>query len=154
MDDQSSNSPPPRGPKPRPAFLFRQSGVIPFLLEGGSLRVVLVTSNRSKRWIVPKGVVDRGRTPLESALNEAFEEAGVLGEAETASLGDYRYEKWGGTCVVEVFAMRVTNLLLDWPERAWRQRILVPMEEALTLVTPPEVVPLMAAGARLLEAKG
>ena len=54
---------------------FKQSGVIPVLDN----RLVLITSRKSERWIIPKGYVEKGLSPSESAAKEAYEEAGLIG---------------------------------------------------------------------------
>lgn len=150
MDSSPADPQRPGARKPRPAWLFRQASAIPFWVVAGELQVVLVTSRHKRKWIVPKGVVDLGLSPEQAALREAHEEAGVIGGIEGAAVGRYEYAKWGGTCAVEVFAMRVTQVLDDWAESRWRQRILVPWSEAIGLVVPQELVVLIEAGARRL----
>lgn len=95
---------------------------------------MLVTSRRRGRWIIPKGVVDPGSTPEESALKEAYEEAGVRGEASSIQLGEYEYDKWGGVCRVKVYLMRVRSVLDDWPESAARERLWMTVETAAKTV--------------------
>lgn len=100
-----------------PSYFYRQSAVIPFRVRGNLLEVLLITSRRRRnRWIVPKGVVEPGLTPVESAQKEAWEEAGVEGVVRGKSLGIYKNEKWGGTCLVDVYAMRVDVVHDVWPE--------------------------------------
>lgn len=149
MDSSPADPPRPGSRKPRPAWLFRQASAIPFWVVAGELQVVLVTSRRQRKWIVPKGVVDVGLTLEQAALQEAHEEAGVIGGIEGAAVGRYEYAKWGGTCTVEVFVMRVTQLLDVWAESRWRQRVLVPWNEASGMVVP-ELVPMLEAGVRRL----
>ena len=59
----------------------------------GKVQVLLITSRRRKRWIVPKGWPMDGKTPAHCALIEAWEEAGVIGIASDYSIGVYAYEK-------------------------------------------------------------
>src|SRR5690606_25585077 len=56
----------------------RQSAALPFRQQGGKLEVMLITSRRTGRWGVPKGGIQAGMTPWESAAEEAAEEAGVV----------------------------------------------------------------------------
>lgn len=50
-------------------------------LDGEEPQVLLVTAKRNpKRWIFPKGHVEKGETAEEAALREAREEAGVVGK--------------------------------------------------------------------------
>ena len=104
--------------RPRPAYYYRQSAVIPFRVREGMLEILVVSTSKRKRWGVPKGIHDPGKTAQASAANEAMEEAGVLGNVLDVELGGYTYAKWGATCVVKVFPMEVTEVLApgDWPE--------------------------------------
>lgn len=113
-----------------PEAMYRQSAVIAYRRGTDGLEVLLVTSRKGKRWVLPKGVVEPDMTPAASAANEAFEEAGVRGSVEEGRLGTYRYRKWGGTCTVEVFAMAVDEELPVWPEMAVRERAWLSPTEA------------------------
>ena len=110
-----------------PPHFYRQSAVLPYRDDRGGLEILLITSRRRKRWVLPKGVVELDLDPADSAAKEALEEAGIEGEVAQDSIGDYTYEKWGGTCSVEVFPMRVRTTHESWPEshrgRRWLQPI-------------------------------
>lgn len=97
---------------------IRQAAALP--LRNG--RVCLVTSRNGKRWVIPKGWIDAGHTAGETALQEAWEEAGLVGALEQEPIGTYLYEKDGQRFHVTVFVMKVTGVEQDWPERALRQR--------------------------------
>jgi 8-oxo-dGTP pyrophosphatase MutT (NUDIX family) len=97
------------------------------------VEVLLVTTSAG-RWTIPKGVVDLGSTARDSAVREAFEEAGVRGTAGTEPIGSYRYHKWGGECVVEVFLLDVDDIVDHWPEHARRDRSWMSVEEAADVV--------------------
>ena len=71
--------------------------------------------------------------PATSAAKEAWEEAGVQGRVSKKRLGRYRYDKWGGTCVVEVFVMRVEKVHDAWPEDD-RTRRWVSLDKAEALI--------------------
>jgi len=103
-------------------LLFQQSGVIPYRIHQGSLEILLITSRKSKRWVIPKGLIELHMNAAESAMNEAWEEAGIRGQVSETAIGTYEYKKWGGTCHVEVFGLHVETLLQDWPEDSIRQR--------------------------------
>lgn len=109
-------------PLRRPSWMFRQSAALPYRWREGTLEVLLVTSRKGKHWILPKGIVEFDLTSGESAAKEAEEEAGVVGEISSEPLGSYRYEKWGGTCHVEVYPLRVQAELGDWQESGMRRR--------------------------------
>jgi 8-oxo-dGTP pyrophosphatase MutT (NUDIX family) len=53
----------------------------------------LVTTRRTKRWIIPKGWPIKGLKPSKTAAREAFEEAGVSGRVGAKPLGVFTYEK-------------------------------------------------------------
>lgn len=100
------------------------------------LKVVLITSNSSGKWIIPKGIVERHLSPAESAAKEAFEEAGVIGSVSSELLTEYEYDKWGGTCRVQVFPLEVSEVLETWDEMNSRSRQIVPAVDAATMVKP------------------
>jgi len=53
-------------------------------------------------WALPKGLIDAGERPAETALREGFEETGVAGRLES-KLGDVRYVyTWEGERVFKV----------------------------------------------------
>ena len=53
-------------------------------------------------WALPKGLVDRGESPSETALREGFEETGVRARLD-AKLGDVRYVyTWKGERVFKI----------------------------------------------------
>lgn len=104
-----------------------QSAAIPFRLdEANRLSLLLITSRRKGRWVLPKGTVS-GMLPNASAAREAFEEAGVIGSiAETPFETYYLRRKVGYGAAIEIpvhaFPMRVTVELQTWPEMDFRQR--------------------------------
>ncbi|MDJ0943296.1 MAG: NUDIX domain-containing protein [Kiloniellales bacterium] len=114
-----------------PDWVYRQSAVLPYRLRNGDPEVLLITSRSGKRWVLPKGIVEPGMTPPVSAAKEAREEAGIEGAVSTRSLGRYRQDKWGGTCRIEVFPMRVTAELETWPEAGIRRREWLPLSAAI-----------------------
>ena len=103
---------------PDPSGYIRQAAALPFRRG----RVCLITSRNGRRWIIPKGWIEAGQTAGESALQEAWEEAGLTGALDGEPIGSYLYEKDGKTHHVVVFIMRVTTVAQDWPEREMRQR--------------------------------
>ncbi len=106
----------------KPPSWYNQSGVIPFRRKGCQVEVLLVTSSSQKRWIIPKGIVEPDLSPAESAAQEALEEAGVTGVVGTEPIGEYHYDKWGGTCIVAVYLLEVREVLETWQEGALRRR--------------------------------
>ncbi len=106
---------------------INQAAAIP--VRGG--QVCLVTSRSGKRWVIPKGLIEAGKTAGEIALQEAWEEAGLVGILQGPPLGSYLYDKYGGTCHVTVFLLQVTQAAEVWPERDLRQRLWLSFDEAV-----------------------
>ncbi len=109
---------------------IRQAAAIP--VRAG--QVCLVTSSSGKRWVVPKGCMEPGKTAGELALQEAWEEAGLVGVLQPEPVGSYLYEKFGNSYYVVVFLMLVTEASADWPERTLRKRVWLRPAQALTRV--------------------
>lgn len=103
-------------------FNFNQSGVIPYRKGKAGLEVLLITSIKKQKWVIPKGFVEFNLSPFESAKKEAIEEAGVIGANETIELGHFENTKSIGVCHVRVFAMEVIKELDDYPDKTKRQR--------------------------------
>jgi hypothetical protein len=88
--------------------------------RAGQLEIMLITSRETKRWVIPKG----------STTEE--------------SLGFFEYQKRGkGQLRVDVFAMRVTEVLDQWPEAHERTRQWFPSETAAGLVDEPQLAALI-----------
>ncbi len=122
---------------------------MPLLLDDdGRVTVGLVTSRETKRWILPKGWVKRGRPLHETAADEAREEAGLIGRIGREPIGRYTYRKRlhllaSMMCVVDVFPMEVSEQLQTWPEKAQRRVAFFSPVEAAGLVQEPELADLL-----------
>lgn len=108
--------------KKKPFWFYEQSGAIPFQIKNGRLRILLITSRNGSKWIIPKGIVAHNYSPAGSAAKETWEEAGIKGRTTIRGLGQYKYKKWGGTCTVEVFPLKVEEIRETWPEQTERKR--------------------------------
>jgi 8-oxo-dGTP pyrophosphatase MutT (NUDIX family) len=100
---------------------------------------MLVTSRRTRRWIIPKGWPKPGMSSHATAAREAFEEAGVVGKVRKRSIGSFPYVKVlprGATasCRVQVFPLRVTRQYKKWPEKRERKIVWYAPAEAMKLV--------------------
>ena len=120
-------------------FNFNQSGVIPFRKTKQGLEVLLITSLKKKKWIIPKGFVEFNLTPFESAKKEAYEEAGVYGTNETIELGHFENPKSIGVCHVKVFAMEVIEVLDNYPDKEKRRRKWFSLKEAANNMQTKEI---------------
>ena len=113
--------------------------------------VLLITSRDTGRWILPKGWPIDGLNGAESALREAWEEAGVkTARIEGAPIGQYEYLKGldtGGTAPVEtqVYLTRVTELAAEYPECSERKRRWVTPKEAANMVNEPGLQDILRA---------
>ena len=99
----------------------------------------MITSRETARWVIPKGWPMSGLTGVESAMLEAWEEAGVEGRATELLLGHYAYDKMAQPapplhCAVAVYSLPVENLRRRFPERRQRRRKWFDADEAALLV--------------------
>ncbi|HKI50581.1 MAG TPA: NUDIX hydrolase [Geothermobacteraceae bacterium] len=134
----------------KPSWYYRQSGVIPFREQDDDLEILLVTTRKRRHWSIPKGIVEPGLTTAQSAIKEAWEEAGVRGFLLPYPLGVYQQQKWGGVCHVEVFLFQVDEEAHPWPEAELRQRQWFSIAAALEAVHNEELRELMREGIRKL----
>lgn len=121
-----------------PSDIFEQSAVIPFKSDKKRIKILLIKS-RNGKWIIPKGIIEKGFTPHESARKEAIEEAGVDGVVNDFLIGEYKYDKWGGTCNVKVYSMLVKEELPNWEEDYFRIRKWFSLERAIKKISKPEI---------------
>jgi len=126
-----------------------QAAAVPYRWRAGRLEIALVTRRQGKHWILPKGHVEPGETPRQSALREAAEEAGLIGRIGRRPLGTYEYVKGGEPRLVQVFVLQVTRQLARWSEDDVRTRTWLRPEQAMARVREGEVRQLL----RLLVAR-
>ena len=116
--------------------------------DDGAVEVCLITSRRTKRWIVPKGWPMHKQTPAEAAATEAWEEAGLTGNAVDRCLGVYSYvkplSKRTMPVVVMVYPLAVREIASDWPERRQRKRKWFPLQQAADKVAEPALRHIIA----------
>lgn len=108
------------------------------------IEFLLITSRTAKRWIIPKGWPIDGKTPVECALIEAWEEAGVRGVSDGRCIGIFSYSKDADglgelPCLAMVFAVEVSEMAKKFPEAGERDRIWVTRKKAAKLVGEPEL---------------
>ena len=100
----------------------------------GRLEILLITSRRRGLWIIPKGLIEPDMSAAESAVMEAFEEAGVRGRIGDQPIDEYSYKKWGGVCGVKVFLLEVDEILEEWPESDIRKREWMSVDDAVAAI--------------------
>lgn len=125
-----------------------QYAALPYRHTPAGLEILLITSRRTKRWIVPKGWPIEGLAPSASAAREAFEEAGITGDIAGEPIGFFHYfkELRHGVqvpCKVDVFPLRVTRQRKSWPEKDARELCWLPPVEAAKLVDEPQLKKLI-----------
>lgn len=123
-----------------------QAGAIPFRLgRGGRLEILLIRRVNKKKWGIPKGMVERGQSPLEAAEAESIEEAGATGELLPQSIGAFTYTKLGCQFLVHVYLLRVREAYDIYPEHRLRERAWFPVERAVSMIRHPEVRDMIRA---------
>lgn len=132
----------------RPAPL--QYGALCFRRGAEGLEVLLITSRGTGRWILPKGWAIKNLSDSGTAAREAFEEAGVVGQVRSKSIGTYRVRKWihGGLpvyCTVQLYPLEVEQLRDKYPEKKQRKRRWFSQAEAASLLGDPELKALVSA---------
>lgn len=127
--------------KNKPEYWYKQSAVIPFIKTEERVEVLIITSTKKRKWILPKGIVEVNLTARESAMKEALEEAGVKGELLPEKLGTYKYKKWGGKCKVKVYALNVYSILDKWEEQ-YRDRKWVNIDEIHNYIENDNIIEL------------
>lgn len=129
-----------------------QAAAIPFReLEGFGYEVLLVTNSSRDAWVFPKGAVKRGHTAENTALREAWEEAGIEGRLMVPAVGCFSYVKGNGLAMVETFLMKVEVVHDAWEEQFERKRRWVPAPDVLSVHNRAEAQQVLADGLKLLD---
>ena len=133
------------GPRPQ-----QQAAVIPFRRNGHEVSLCLITAAASRSWGIPKGTIERGMSPEDTALQEAWEEAGLRGRIVGDSLGSYEYEKAGVLLTVAVYLMEVEVEAEQWDEQELRGRRWVLARDAARLLETHPAWPLVGEARKRL----
>lgn len=127
-----------------------QFAALCYRVKGGKVQILLVTSRKTRRWIIPKGWPMDGKTPAASAAQEAWEEAGVVGKPIDLCLGLYAYNKVldadGGDvfpCIAMVYPVKVKRLEQKFPEAGQRKHRWVGRKRAAAMVSEPELARIL-----------
>ncbi|MGV6812064.1 MAG: NUDIX hydrolase [Brevirhabdus sp.] len=124
--------------------LRTQFAALCYRMRAGEPEVLLVTTRRTKRWIIPRGWPLHGSTPSATAQTEALEEAGAEGKMHNTCIGIYSYIKIrpDGTqtpVMVAVFPLKVKKLRDSYREAGQRKRRWFPLKKAAAHVHEPEL---------------
>lgn len=120
--------------------MMKQYGTIPFVREDDGIKVVLITS-ASGYWIFPKGQCERELGRQGTAEMETFEEAGVKGTLFAHHY--YRtkvYIKSGERVRLTLYPLKVETVFDEWEEDFRRERRIVSIPEAKTLMDSKELI--------------
>ena len=128
----------------RKTDLHTQFAALCYRIVKDKPEILLVTSLGTGRWIIPKGWPSDGMTPVESALTEAWEEAGVRGRISGPCIGLFSYQKRMTNkddlpCVAMVYPVRVKSLADEYPEKGQRKRKWLSPKKAASRVDEPEL---------------
>ena len=147
----------------------RSAGVLLFRQRDSAVEVLLIKpggpfwkNKDAGAWMIPKGVIEPGETPVEAALREFEEEVGTKLTAIPSPLATV---KQAGGKIVDAFAVesdldpatvRSSEFQLEWPPRSGRMQSFreceqvrwMSLTEARELMLPSQL-PLLDA----LEAK-
>ncbi len=112
------------------------------------VKVLMITSRRTGRWIIPKGWPADGKTPIEAAMTEAWEEAGVEGRVTGDCLGLFSYQKNVNDdddlpCVAMVYPLKVKSVASNYPEKGQRKRRWMSLKKAADRVDEPELARIL-----------
>jgi 8-oxo-dGTP pyrophosphatase MutT (NUDIX family) len=130
-----------------------QACAVPFRrVNAERLEFCLVTSSRGQ-WLFPKGFIDPGDEPRDTAIREAFEEAGLIGRVVGKPLGYYQAAKGGTSIEVAAVLMEVLHSEPRWPEWTVRRRRWVNAKEAIALLGKPQLVELLELAVARLRRK-
>ena len=105
----------------------RQVGAICYRFRKGELEILLITTRRTGRWIIPKGWPMEDKSDAAAAAQEAYEEAGVIGTISDAMFGRFSIQKFQDeqgyeTIMVDAYLLHVDHLAEDFPEQGQRER--------------------------------
>ncbi|MCP1336552.1 NUDIX hydrolase [Futiania mangrovi] len=133
-----------------PSKRVHQVAALPFVCFGDEVEVLLVTSRRRGRWVLPKGWTAARLGSAASAAREARQEAGVVGSVAETPIGSYAYEKvmrqgYAVPAHVGVYPLQVEEHRLKWRERKERKLRWVRLSEAAQMVDDPELRELLSS---------
>jgi 8-oxo-dGTP pyrophosphatase MutT (NUDIX family) len=111
-----------------------QVAALPYRTGKHGVEVLVITSRRTKRLVIPKGWPMPGVADAKAAAIEAREEAGVRGRVGKFPLGSFHYLKQMGSDAIRVtasvFPLKVRKVEASWKERKQRKRRWLPIEQA------------------------
>ena len=130
----------------RPAMM--QVAALCYRRVDDGYEILLVTSRGRGNWILPKGWPKKKISSAQTALEEAFEEAGIRGDVLEKSIGEYRYTKstkYGLMldCVATIYEVAFTEMAQKYPEKGDRKVRWFTPEAAADAVSSPELAEVL-----------
>lgn len=131
--------------------ILKQVAALPYRRAGADLEILLVTSRRTARWIVPKGWPIGGLSDPDAAAREAYEEAGALGKVGRDPIGVFSYTKQArgemaiANFAVTVYPLRVDRQLASWPEANQRKCAWFSAVRAQVMIVNSELAEIVKA---------
>jgi 8-oxo-dGTP pyrophosphatase MutT (NUDIX family) len=121
---------------------FSAGGVLVRKIRGRTMLAAIRPRGKDKVWALPKGHIDAGESPAETAMREVREETGVEGRL-VEKLGDVRYVyTWKGERIFKVvsfFLLRAGGGRIGEIDEAMRIEVAearwLPLSEAPRLLT-------------------
>lgn len=89
--------------------LTHAGGVVKCLRHGEPMFLLVRASRAPHHWVLPKGHIEAGETPEQTAEREVLEEAGVDAEVVT-HIGDVSFEYGGQALRIRYFLMRAREM--------------------------------------------
>lgn len=112
----------------------QQYGVLPYFPKTRKKDVVLITSRTHGNWTLAKGNLMKDRSRRDTALREAYEEAGVVGELDKRPPMRVMILREGRKIQLTVYLMRVKKMRKKYPEASQRDRRIASFKKAESLV--------------------
>jgi len=111
-------------------------GAFPFMIKKGKIQIMLVKTISGNSWILPKGRPEDNLKQPQVAELESYEEAGIKGKVYSSNSHKEFDRETGGTIVI--YPLLIKKTLDQWPEKEQRERRLVSIKEAMSLVSKQE----------------
>lgn len=133
-------------------------GLVVDVIDGEAVTVVIARRNRGGRleWCLPKGHIEHGETPSQTAVREIFEETGIAGKPiiHLATIdywfaaSDRRVHKLVHHYLLEAIGGEIT--VLNDPDREAEEAAWVPLDAVASRLAYPNERRVVAAARELL----
>lgn len=127
----------------------RQVGALVYRRTKKGIKILIITSRGTGRWILPKGWQMPKTPDSEAARIEAWEEAGVKNQLSTPTyVGQLRYDKTLSNnkkklISVALYSFETDRLAKKFPEKGQRNIKWVRPQKAYKLLKQPELKPIL-----------